>query len=506
MTSRPLCQEAPPPHGAGILAEDHLQHRPITVHNKPEQGNNSHQGKKHLSSAGEKMKTIPLLPDVHMDANLQELVNKTKQLYIDKLGFYVGNHKPPAYVVAAPGRVNLIGEHTDYTGGFVLPFATDKCTVIYGTGFLHTGKGAGPTTVRVRMLSDQVQGDIIEERRLSGHYKPPLEDDPKNWVDYVVGTIIQYMPDLPGEGSAVDIAFAVGSNLPIGAGVSSSASLEVAVATFLECFLHDMAFSSSPGADPKIERALRCQTAENEWARSPCGIMDQLASSAAEEGHLMLIDCKSLSIEQVLMKRGGSDEEPLLLVANSNVTHDIADGEYGKRRKECHDVVEAMQQVPLYHVTELRDANLKDCDDAKEYLDETLYKRARHVVTENQRTKEAKIALKMGLWDRVGELMNQSHLSLKDDFEVSCEEVDFLVETAQNFDGVYGSRMTGGGFGGCTVTLVKKSVAQSLTEKLKADYKAKFNKECDVFVTRPSAGARVIAKDKDCSAESDFFK
>jgi len=459
-----------------------------------------------LTMTGQK-KLPPKIADADLSPDVRALVEKARKLYIDKLAYFVQNHKPPAFVVSAPGRVNLIGEHTDYTGGFVMPLAIDYSTVIYGTGFLHTGKGAGPTTIRLRMVSDKSPNpDLVEERRLMPDQCPPDENEQRTWVNYVVGVVMQYMPDLPREGAVVDLAFATASNVPLGSGLSSSASLEVAVAIFLECFMHDMAYSSNPDCEKEKERALRCQKAENEWAYSPCGIMDQLASSAAKEGHLTMIDCRSLGITLVPMKEGGTEEDPVIFIANSKVEHSIGDGEYGLRRMQCNEALEGMQQVPLYHVLTLRDATLQDVKDAEEKMSEVAYHRAKHVVTENQRTKEAKIALKMGVWDRVGQLMNESHESLRDDFEVSCEEVDFLVDLAQKYEGVYGSRMTGGGFGGCTVTLVKKSAVEGLKEHLKEEYKAKFNKDPDCFVTHPGPGARVLAIDKDCHAESDFYK
>jgi galactokinase len=425
------------------------------------------------------------------------VVDTAKALYEEKLCYFVQNHKPPAFLVAAPGRVNLIGEHTDYTEGFVMPLAVEQSTVIYGTGFLHTGKGAAPTVLRLRFVSDKAESDMVEERELTMHNTPPDESDERSWVDYVVGVVAQFVPDLPAEGCVVDLAMAIASDVPLGAGLSSSASLEVAIATFVECFMHtDMAYSSA-GKDTDVvtERALRCQKAENEFAHSPCGIMDQLASIAAQDGNLMLIDCRSLEITHVPMKKM-TEGQPVILITNSNVEHSIADSEYGKRRRQCQDAVEAMQQVPLYHVLALRDANLQDVNTSKDKMEEVTYRRAKHVVTENQRVKECKIALKTGLWDRVGELMNASHASLKDDFEVSCEEIDFLVDIAQKHDGVYGSRITGGGFGGCTVTLVKKENVDDLIGQLKAEYNEKTGKFCECFLTHPGPGARVLAIDK----------
>jgi galactokinase len=440
----------------------------------------------------------PKLSETEFSPQFQKLVDSARTLYHDKLVYFAQNHTPPAYVVTAPGRVNLIGEHTDYSEGFVMPLAVSQSTVIYGTGILHTGKGAGPTTLRLRFASDMVDSELIEERELTSHNTPPDVTDERTWVDYVVGTVAQYMPDLPSEGCVVDLAFAVSSDIPLGSGLSSSAALEVAVAMFVECFLHkDLAYSSSPKTtNRETERALRCQKAENEWAHTPCGIMDQLASSAAKAGNLMLIDCRSLEITQVPIKLE-SEGQPVMLITNSKVEHSHADNEYGKRRRECQDAVEAMQQVPLYHVEFLRDATMQDVNTAKDKMEETTFRRARHVVTENQRVKECKIALKTGLWDHVGKLMNASHESLKDDFEVSCDELDVLVDIALKHEGVYGSRLTGGGFGGCTVTLVKKANVEDLIEKLKNDYNERTGKFCECFVTHPGPGARVLAIDKD---------
>lgn len=437
----------------------------------------------------------PKLAKANLEPSIQALVDKAKQLYQEKVAYFAENHKPPAFCVAAPGRVNLIGEHTDYTEGFVLPLALDLCTVVYGTGFVHSGKGTSPTMARLRMISAQAPDGMVEERKIIvNQTKPPDAEEARSWVDYVSGVVAQYLKDLPTEGYHLDFAFALASDVPLGSGLSSSASLEVSIATFLECFLKDLCYPDIPEADHPKHRALRCQAAEHEWAHSPCGIMDQLASSAAVDNNLILIDCRSLEVTPVPMKEGTPDE-PVILVTNSMVTHSIADGEYGLRRKQCNDALEGMQAVPLYHVLSLRDATLQDVKDAKEKMDEVAFKRATHVVSENSRVKECKVALKMGLWSRVGELMNASHKSLKEDFEVSCEEVDTLVDLAQAYEGVFGSRITGGGFGGCTVTLVKKSAVDGLVEHLKTEYKSKHGKECECFTTHPGKGARALGID-----------
>jgi galactokinase len=449
----------------------------------------------------------PKLAKADLTPELEKLVETAKELYKTKLAYFVHEtHKIPAFIAAAPGRVNLIGDHTDYNNGFCLPLAIHHSCVVYGTGFVHLSKGTGVSTIRLRMISDrQPEPDVVEERKLSiNALYPPDESAPQTWANYVLGVIVQYMPDLPREGCSVDLAMAFASNVPVGAGLSSSASLEVATATFIECFMHDMAFSAAPdyntGMDKAVERAVRCQRAENEWANSPCGIMDQYASSVAQAGHCMLIDCQSLEVTQVAMK--DSPDQPVILITDSKVEHQINnDSEYGKRRHECQDALTAMQMIPLYHVLSLRDATLGDCQTAQEKMGETVYNRAKHVVTENSRAKECKTALKLGMWERVGELMNASHDSLRDDYECSCQEVDYLVALQQAHAGVYGSRMTGGGFGGCTVTLVQKEHVDDLIEALKAGYKENYGKDVDCFVTQPGPGARVLAIDIDCKPE-----
>lgn len=438
----------------------------------------------------------------------RNLVQTAKTLYQERLAYFAQTHQPPAFIVAAPGRVNLIGEHVDYQDGFVLPLCLDDSyqTVVYGTGFLHTGKSSAATTIRLRLVSDQADvPEMIEERRLSTNtIQTPSKDDPdeeenaNKWVNYVVGVIVQYLPDIPETGGVLDLAMAYASTVPVSAGLSSSAALEVATATFLECFLHDgMAYSSdTSNNETNVTRALRCQTAENEWAHSPCGIMDQFVVSCGQADHLMLLDCRTLEYTSVPLKE--TDDQPVFLITNSKVSHDIAnENEYGARRKECSDAVAALQSVPLYHVEALRDATLADVELGKERgkLDDTLYQRAHHVVTENTRTKECGTALRLGLWDKVGILMNASHASLRDSFAVSCREVDALVALAQAQPGVYGSRMTGGGFGGCTVTLVQPGLVEAVTAAIRAGYKEQTGIDCDCFVTRPGAGAKVLAID-----------
>ena len=390
----------------------------------------------------------------------------------------------PTCIAVAPGRVNLIGEHVDYTGGFVLPFAIEYSTVVLGSGNVASSADGTGQSATIRFVSSNSPDDILHEE-IHLHSTPP---ETVSWKSYVMGTVFQYLPDLPPN-SSLDLTFSICGDVPLGAGLSSSASLEVAVARFVEEILGTSAFSSCPDQVPAKVRALRCQKAENEWAHSPCGLMDQYISSAGQEGSLLLIDCTSLGYEET--KMATTDDPVVLVVTNSNVKHDIGGGEYPVRVKQCKTATEALQKHNP-HIKTLRDAKLEDVEAAKNDMDEISYLRARHVVTENDRTVEAKKALEKGDWKRVGELMNASHQSMRDDYEVSCEEIDILVDIAQKQPGVHGSRLTGGGFGGCTVTLVDKKSASSLMETLKAEYKARAGKDCFCFETTAAQGAHVL--------------
>jgi galactokinase len=412
--------------------------------------------------------------------SLNKLVDQAKGLF-DQLLSTDGE----AVIAVAPGRVNLIGEHTDYTGGFVLPFAIDYSTAVYGTGSLETGDGKSAS---LRFISTK-SPDTVEEFTINTESVPPAKT---SWTSYVLGTVYQYLPDLPPS-TRVNLSFAISGNVPLGSGLSSSASLEVSIARFLEAVLNKHAFSSETNPIAPKVRALRCQKAENQWCQSPCGIMDQYVSSAASEGCLLLIDCHSL--EYKLVQMADTDSRPVLVVANSNVQHDIAGGEYPVRVAQCQTATQALAKINS-KIVKLRDATLDDVQASKELMDPVSYQRAKHVVTENDRTLQAKEALEQGDWARVGELMNASHASMRDDYEVSCEEIDVLVELAQNYNGVYGSRLTGGGFGGCTVTLVAREHAEGLMAHLVKEYKTKTGKDCFCFETIPATGARLISLDE----------
>ena len=408
---------------------------------------------------------------------LQTLVQDARGLYSQSYG-----SSAKIYCTVAPGRVNLIGEHTDYTGGFVLPLAIDYGTVVYGSGVILEGEARS-----VIEMSSTMAPDKAEKLTIDADTKPPSANERNHWTNYVLGVIAQYLPDLP-QGSAISIKIAIAGNVPLGGGLSSSASLEVATARFLECILGKAAFSSSSDKLLAKVRALRCQKAENEWCHSPCGIMDQYVSSAASEGTLLLIDCTSFEYQKVHVKQPSS---VVLVVTNSNVKHDIAGGQYPVRVAQCKTATDALRKCNA-GISTLRDATMEDVLAAESEMDKVSFQRARHVVTENARTLAAKEALEDGNWILLGSLMNDSHTSMRDDYEVSCEEVDVLVKLAQKFDGVYGSRLTGGGFGGCTVTLVEKERAPALMDYLKKEYKEETRTDCACFETSPGPGARLL--------------
>eukprot|EP00934_Nitzschia_sp_Nitz4_P002139 Nitzschia sp. Nitz4//scaffold4_size323378//235357//236619//NITZ4_000693-RA/size323378-processed-gene-0.301-mRNA-1//1//CDS//3329553498//2139//frame0 len=410
--------------------------------------------------------------------SMQEKVNECRELFTR----HFPSQADPSVIAVAPGRVNLIGEHVDYTGGFVLPFAIDYSTVVVGTGSIHDS--ASPTASAKLKFSSTMSPDSLCEVDIDSNSTPPSQ---VSWTSYVVGTVFQYLADLPPS-TRLELVFTISGDVPLGSGLSSSASLEVSVAQFVETILGTSAYSSDPREPAKV-RALRCQKAENQWASSPCGLMDQYISSAGQAGSFLLIDCTSLDYHLVSMPKNVA--QPVLVVANSNVQHDIAGGEYPVRVAQCSTATQALAQI-VPTLKTLRDATMENVEAAKASMDDISYRRARHVVTENGRTLEARERLEQGDWKRVGELMNMSHASMRDDYEVSCEEIDYLVANAQKQKGVYGSRLTGGGFGGCTVTLVNKEDAESLMATLKRDYMEKYGKDCMCFVTQPSKGAHTL--------------
>ena len=363
-------------------------------------------------------------------------------------------------IAAAPGRVNLIGEHIDYCDGFVLPFALAQSIVI----------AAAPNgTNTVRLASSQ--GSDIVEIDISGDV---LEAEPK-WANYPRG-VIQYFREETGctlEGFDAYIT----SNVPSGGGLSSSAAFELATATLLEGL-------TGITLDTR-NKALLCQKAEHNYAHCPCGIMDQFASAFGEKDRLVMIDCQSG--EPTLLPFENPDLT--VIIANTCVSHELSDGGYASRRKATED------GLIMIGKSSWRDVVIADVDAVKETMGDVVYRRGRHVVGEIQRTKEAAVALKANDFDTLGTLMYASHASLRDDFEVSCKELDIMVEIAQSIGkagGVIGARMTGGGFGGSTVTLCESSHADTILAAMTQQYKTQTGITPEIFTSRPSQGARII--------------
>ena len=409
--------------------------------------------------------------------SLQTLVDDATALY--KRSY---DDKTPTLTACAPGRVNLIGEHTDYTGGFVLPLAIGYSTIVVGSGTLVQGTA----TSKISLVS-MLEPDTVEVCELTKATVPPAAHDSK-WKWYVLGVVAEYLSDLPDD-TSFDVKLSIAGNVPLGGGLSSSASLEVAVARFLEDIMGDLAFANSPDVPPAKERAIRCQRAENKWCHSPCGIMDQYISSAGQEAALLLIDCTSNNFTVVTMKTPNTLS---LVVTNSNVKHDIAGGEYPVRVAQCKSATEILRRVHGDSIVTLRYATLEQVEAASSELQDLHYRRAKHVVTENDRTIQAKEGLENGDWDLLGSLMNASHASMRDDYETSCTEIDVLCAIAQAHEGVYGSRLTGGGFGGCTVTLVETKQVESLIKRLVKEYKEQTGQDCVCFETSPGPGARML--------------
>lgn len=365
----------------------------------------------------------------------------------------------PRWIVAAPGRVNLIGEHTDYNDGFVLPMAIERYTVIAADR--HPG---GSVTVHSETTGETASFGV---RTVVTRGEPA-------WSNYVRGVVAGFQMRgmrVPGFDAVIE------SSLPYGGGLASSAALEVATATLLETILATKLDS--------IEKALLCQRAEHDFAQVPCGLMDQFTSILGKKDEALLLDCRSRETTPVKMK----DPGVTVLVINTNVRHRLAEGEYARRREQCEAAARAL------NVPALRDATLDLLNSARGRMEPVVFRRARHVITENERTLLAAAALQAGDWSAVGKLMYDSHASLRDDYQVSCRELDTVVEIARKLgpkQGVIGCRMTGAGFGGCAVSLVKTDAVRTLTRTIAEAYEKQTRTEPAMFWSRPAAGARVL--------------
>jgi galactokinase len=362
-----------------------------------------------------------------------------------------------ARIFRAPGRVNLIGEHTDYNDGFVMPAAI---------GF-YTYVAIAPRSDRkLRVYSDNFQEEqVLDLDNLEG---PPA----RHWSDYVRG--VAAVPEAAGC-KLVGADMLILSEVPIGSGLSSSAALEVSTA---------MSLLGVSGATMQREQiALSCQRAENVYTGARCGIMDQFISCLGKADHALLLDCRTLERELLPLS-----SRARIVVCNTKVKHNLAGGEYNQRRADCEASVRYLQQF-LPQIRALRDVTLPELENYGKGLPEIRFRRCRHVISENVRVREAAHALKSDDLRRYGDLMYASHVSLRDDYEVSCQELDVMVDLASKVDGVFGARMTGGGFGGCTVNLVREDAVEAFRAEIAQGYKAATGIDPEIYICTAAEGA-----------------
>jgi galactokinase len=373
---------------------------------------------------------------------------------------FVQHYGVPPLVVEAPGRVNLIGEHTDYNDGFVLPAA-----IQFRTRVAIAARNDGRLVITSENYSEQVEFDMAE---LPGTAR-------RHWSDYVVGVahkLKEHGIDLPGANLLIH------GNVPLGAGLSSSASLEVAACG---AFL-----AASEAKLDRAEMARLCQRAENEFVGARCGIMDQFVSVHGKKDHALLLDCRSLEYRDVPLP-----EDVRLVICNTMVRHSLSGGEYNQRRKECETGAHFFEDKKP-GVKALRDVSVEDFRKWEAEMPEVIRKRCRHVISEDARVIKAIEALGKTDVGLLGKLMRESHASLRDDFEVSCEELNVMVELAGKVEGVYGARMTGGGFGGCTINLVKSEAIEDFQAKVAEGYERATGRKPEIYVCRAADGVRRV--------------
>jgi galactokinase len=367
----------------------------------------------------------------------------------------------PPRLFRAPGRINLIGEHTDYNDGFVLPMAIDRDVVV-------AARANGTRSVRVHSLNagESAEFDLDNPgQKLRGI-----------WLDYVEG-VAQVLKSHGESLGGADVLLL--SDVPVGAGLSSSAALEISTGMAL--------LTVSNLEVDKIELALAGQQAEHIYVGTKCGIMDQLAATFGRKGHALLIDCRSREMTHIPLDTSNT----VVVICDTRVKHELSSSEYNTRRAECERGVEILQQV-MPGIRALRDVSPDEFRTHEELLPEPVRSRCRHVVMENERTLHAADALQAGDFDEVGRLMRESHASLRDDYEVSCKELDVMADAANSIEGVYGARMTGGGFGGCTVNLVRREALARFQKEVAARYYEGTGKNPIIYVSEAAEGAREI--------------
>ena len=380
-----------------------------------------------------------------------------------KSAYEAAYQKPATDIFFSPGRVNLIGEHTDYNGGFVFP-----CALSFGTYLLL----ATNTEKKINFRSLNVEAVYsLELTQLTS----PLPN--KAWANYPLGVLAQFIKRGVAIEQGYDILF--WGNVPAGAGLSSSAAMEVVTA---------FAFNELLGTGyDRTELAKIGQKAEHEFAGVMCGIMDQFASAQGKQDHAIYLNCDTLAFDLVPVKLEGIK----VVVSNTHSPHHLDSGAYNDRVRQCQLAVQQISAVrPIKNLAELSQADFEQVEHA--ITDEVAHRRARHVVGEVQRTKDAVEALQQGNIELFGKLMTQSHISLRDDYEVTGLQLDSLAEAAWKVEGVLGSRMTGGGFGGCTVSLVRDEAIPTFIEQVGAEYTEKTGLKADFYIAEIGDGAHRV--------------
>lgn len=383
---------------------------------------------------------------------MTDLIKNVKTSFQQLFGYQ------PSHIIQAPGRVNLIGEHTDYNDGFVLPCAINYQAMV---------AAAKRQDNKVRLISVDYQ-NATDEFDLDQEIEFCQD---KMWANYIRG-VVKYLKVRGYQFTGADIA--VSGNVPQGAGLSSSAALEVVIGqTFKELYQLEIS---------QADIALNGQQAENEFVGCNCGIMDQMISAKGQENHAMLLDCRSLETQSVSMPN-----DLAVVIINSNKKRGLVDSEYNTRREQCEEASR------ILGVKALRDVTIDEFENKISLLDSVVAKRARHVITENDRTLAAAQALRDHDMSRMSELMAQSHASMRDDFEITVPEIDTLVDIVKQVIGEQGGvRMTGGGFGGCIVALVPPSLVDEVKAAIEAQYQAKTGLKESIFICQAKEGAGLV--------------
>jgi len=389
------------------------------------------------------------------DSSLRKRVASLCRHFGERFGYQ------PAVVIRAPGRANLLGEHTDYNEGFVLPIAIDRSVL-----FAAAARADRKVILHALDLGDCTEFSLDELK--------PSASQP--WSNYQRG-VAHFLQTQGYHLGGMDAVLT--SDVPIGSGLSSSAAVEMATG---------LAFRALNGLDISLpDLALICQQAEQEFAGVPCGIMDQFVSALGRRGHALLLDCRSLAYEHVPLP-----PDVRVVVCDTGVRRELAGSEYRIRRAQCEEAVQRLRAVRS-EIRALRDVTPEELDRHRGLLPEVVYRRARHVVRATVRMGEAVAALRRGDVVAFGQAMRDCHASLRDDYEVSCPELEALVEVADEVEGCYGSRLTGAGFGGCTVSLVAADAVAEFERHVTQRYRERTGRETTVIVCAAEDGANILS-------------